>query len=111
MHRVLNKSSLKKDKKSIDYLGCSVIHFEAFIASKMTEGMTFENIHYDHIKPVKAFNLDNEEEFLQCCHYTNFQPLLAKDNASKSGKWTEIDEAFWKEHICGKEYIPIYMPV
>jgi len=77
----------------------------------MTDGMTFDNIQYDHIKPITAFNLDNEEELLQCCHYTNFQPLLAKDNISKSNKWSPHDEAFWKEHICGKEYLPIYMPL
>jgi hypothetical protein len=46
----------------------------------MTDQMTFDNIHYDHIKPVSCFYLDNEEEFLKCCHFTNLQPLLSKDN-------------------------------
>ncbi len=46
----------------------------------MIEGMTFNNIHIDHIKPVSRFNLQNEDEFLDCCHCTNLQPLLALDN-------------------------------
>ena len=38
--------------------------------------MTFDNIHIDHIKPVSKFDLDHEEEFIDCCNYTNLQPLL-----------------------------------
>jgi hypothetical protein len=76
----------------------------------MTEDMSFDNIHYDHIKPIFAFNLENENDLLNCCHYTNFQPLLAIDNLSKSSRWNEEDEIFWKENICKKEYLQLYIP-
>ena len=76
----------------------------------MTTDMTLDNIHYDHIKPVSAFNLEDENDLLSCCHYTNFQPLLARDNLCKSCKWSDEDEEFWKENIYGKEYIPLYFP-
>jgi hypothetical protein len=76
----------------------------------MVEGMTFDNIHIDHIKPIAAFNLENEEEFLDCCHYTNFQPLFAKDNMEKHNKWNEEAEAFWNENIKGKEYFQLFIP-
>jgi hypothetical protein len=69
--------------------------------------MNWKNIHLDHIKPVNAFNLDVENEFLNCCHYTNFQPLLAKDNMSKRAKWSETDEIFWNDNI-RKEFTNIY---
>ena len=108
---LLKQSNLQKTKPSIEYLGCNVEYFRDYISSKMTEGMTFENIHYDHIKPISRFNLDDEEEFLNCCHYTNFQPLLASDNLVKSNKWSDEDEVFWVENICGKEYIPLYIPL
>ena len=72
--------------------------------------MTWENIHIDHIKPVTAFDLDDHEEFLKCCHYSNFQPLLAVDNASKKNRWSEEDNKFWLENITDKEYLPLYMP-
>ena len=76
----------------------------------MIPEMNFDNIHHDHIKPVSSFNLDNEDEFLLCCHYSNFQPLLATDNLVKSDKWSEEDEIFWRENISMKEYKNIYIP-
>jgi hypothetical protein len=45
--------------------------------------MTFNNIHIDHIKPISRFNLKDYNEFLDCCNYTNLQPLLAIDNLRK----------------------------
>jgi hypothetical protein len=75
----------------------------------MVDGMTFENIHYDHIKPVSRFNLDNEEELLKCCNFTNLQPLLAVDNLTKNNKWTAENEAYWNENIIYKpEFQVIY---
>jgi hypothetical protein len=74
----------------------------------MIDGMTIENIHIDHIKPISAFNLENEDEFNSCCHYTNLQPLFAADNGFKSRKWTQENEAFWVNNIKYKEYMPIY---
>ena len=77
----------------------------------MIDGMTFHNIHIDHIKPVSRFNLQNEDEFLDCCHYTNLQPLLSEDNLIKSNKWNDTKEAFWVANIKGKEYLQIYNPL
>ena len=54
--------------------------------------MTWENHgvwHIDHIKPCCQFNLIDEEEQKKCFHYTNLQPLWAKDNLSKGGKYYE----------------------
>ena len=111
IYRIMKQTSIEKTKPSIEYLGCSAEYFHNYIKSKMVEGMTFDNIHYDHIKPVSAFDLHDEDELLNCCHYTNFQPLLATDNLVKSNKWSDADEVFWKENICNKEYLPLYMPL
>lgn len=74
------------------------------------EIMTYENIHIDHIKPISVFNLENEEEFLECCNYTNLQPLLIKDNLEKSNKWNEEKEKYWKENIKNNnKYYEIYL--
>ena len=108
--RIMNLTETQKQKPSIEYLGCSIEYFKNFIQSKMTEEMTFSNIQYDHIKPISKFNLSNIDELLECCHYTNFQPLLEKDNFRKSNKWSEKDELFWQENIKGKEYLKIYIP-
>ena len=109
LHRVLKRSDLSKTKTTIEYLGCSAEHFMEYLKLKMTPDMTIYNIHIDHIKPVSRFNLDDPDEFLDCCHYTNLQPLLAKDNLEKNNKWTKKDEIYWKENIRGLETTEIYL--
>ena len=59
-------------------------YFNDFIAADII--MTWENIEIDHIKPVSKFNLDDEEEFLHCCNYSNLQPLLKSHNLEKYNK-------------------------
>ena len=118
INRCFKSSTLDKNKHSIEYLGCDIDtfinhfnkkieYFHQFIATD--ELMTFDNIHIDHIKPVSKFDLDNEDEFLNCCNYTNLQPLLAKDNMEKSNRWNETNETYWKENIINKEYFEIYV--
>ena len=58
--------------------------------------MTIDNIHIDHIKPVSKFNFENVYE---CCHWSNLQPLLAKDNLKKNNKWSDKDEINWRNNI------------
>jgi len=99
VRRCFNISTLQKINHSIEYLGCDVDTLKLHIQSKMTADMTWENIHYDHIKPVSCFDLDDEDEFLKCCHFTNLQPLLAADNMRLNNTWTEENEVFWHEHI------------
>ena len=65
----------------------------------MTDGMTFDNIHIDHIKPCSKFDLTKEEEKEKCFHYTNLQPLFVKDNLEKANKWCNEDEINLRENI------------
>ena len=108
LRRLFEISNIQKIKHTIEYLGCDSEYFMDYIKCKMTPEMNFNNIHIDHIKPVSKFDLDNHDEFLKCCHFTNMQPLLATDNLEKSNKWTVENEKFWNENIIYKEYMEIY---
>lgn len=78
-----------KSIKTLTLLGCSIEQLKQHLELQFTEGMSWDNYgkwHIDHIKPCDSFNLENQEEQLKCFHYTNLQPLWAKDNLSKSNK-------------------------
>lgn len=82
--------------------GCSVDFLKTYIESKFTVGMNWTNWgnngwHLDHIIPLCSFNLENREEFLKAVHYTNLQPLWAKDNLRKGAKL--IDKGINNENI------------
>ncbi|NDB55226.1 hypothetical protein EB169_05285 [archaeon] len=116
IRRCFKISNLEKTNPSIDYLGCDMKYFMEYFQKKMDLfnkfsdiEMTWDNIHIDHIKPISSFNLDDEDEFLDCCHYTNMQPLLVEINLSKSCKWTDKNEEFWLNNIKGKEYMDLYI--
>jgi hypothetical protein len=97
----IRMSSIIKGKiktgSAVDDLGCSVEYLKAYLESKFYlnsktgETMGWENYgyhgwHIDHIKPLASFDLANREEFLKACHYTNLQPLWAKDHHDKTAK-------------------------
>ncbi len=79
----------QKRRSAIIDLGCSLAELRFFLEGKFVDGMTWENYgkwHVDHIVPLSYFDLQNEEQFKQSCHYTNLQPLWAKDNLSKGNR-------------------------
>lgn len=76
---------------AVDDLGCSIPELKVYLESKFQPGMTWDNWsevgwHIDHIKPLASFDLTDRKQFLEACHYTNLQPLWAKDNLIKSDK-------------------------
>lgn len=89
LRKIFTMKNLEKTKHTIEYLGCTEQEFYDHIIKQMIPGMTFDNIHLDHIKPISKWNLEDEEELRKCCHYTNIQPLFAEDNLSKSDKWDD----------------------
>jgi hypothetical protein len=76
----------EKSEKTIELLGCSIESFRIYIESKFEPGMTWENIHLDHIIPCALFDLTKPEHQKICFHFSNYQPLFAPDNESKGAK-------------------------
>ena len=82
-----------------DLLGCSKKEIRNYLENKFQEGMSWDNYgrygwHIDHIKPCSSFDLSELEEQKKCFHYTNLQPLWARDNLEKGKKITH--EVFLK---------------
>ena len=78
----------------IELVGCTIQELWNHLESLFTEGMTRYNHgrkgwHIDHIKPCSMFDLNDIEQQKECFHYTNLQPLWAKDNLSKGKKTDE----------------------
>lgn len=86
------RNALRGNPRSSDIqslLGCSYSEFREYIQSKFEEGMAWHNFgewHIDHIRPCCSFNLSDPLEQAKCFHYTNMQPLWAKDNLQKHKK-------------------------
>ena len=94
--RSLVKRSVKisGQKRSIEnVLGCSIEFFKIHMEGKFKEGMSWSNHgfngwHIDHIVPLASSN--SKEEALSLCHYSNLQPLWAKDNFQKGSSIPKI---------------------
>jgi hypothetical protein len=91
LRKRINKLVKKKNKSksTLELLGCSLDEFLNHLEELFQDGMSFDNYgkwHIDHILPCSAFDLENSEEQEICFHYTNLQPLWAKENISKSNK-------------------------
>lgn len=80
-----------KSGSAVRDLGCSIEYLKAYLEGQFEPGMTWDNWgrhgwHIDHIVPLAAFDLTDPEQFRQAVHYTNLQPLWAKDNLRKAAK-------------------------
>jgi cobalamin-dependent methionine synthase I len=82
--------ALKKNTKGLktkELLGCSIDELKIYLERKFTEGMNWENYgswHMDHIVPCATFDLRHSDQQKICFHYSNLQPLWAKDNLRKN---------------------------
>jgi len=89
-HRIRNTVTKGyKSASSLKLLGCDIEFFKKHLQKQFTEGMSWDNYgdwHIDHIIPCDSFDLTIPEEQAKCFHYTNCQPLWAKDNIIKGNK-------------------------
>jgi hypothetical protein len=87
-------NAIKNNYKSIftmQLIGCSIDQLKKYLELKFKSGMNWNNYgkygwHIDHIRPCASFDLTKSSEQKRCFHYTNLQPLWAKENLSKGRK-------------------------
>jgi hypothetical protein len=83
----IKRQGWKKDGKTQDILGCDFETFKRHIEKQFTKGMNWDNQgkwHFDHIYPVSLAR--DQKHVIELNHYTNFQPLWAKDNIKKGNR-------------------------
>lgn len=79
-----------KSAPTLLLLGCPVEYLKNHLESLFQSGMSWDNYgdwHIDHIIPCAHFDLTEDEDQKRCFHWTNLQPLWAKDNREKSDKF------------------------
>lgn len=87
----------KRVSRYSELLGCSISEFRAHIEAQFKPGMTWENYgsvwHIDHRRPCARFDLSKPEEQKACFHFTNLQPLWARENIIKGAKAHKLVES------------------
>ena len=72
-------------------VGCSLDELRRHLEGLWQPGMTWQNYgfegwHIDHRKPCASFDLREESQRRECFHYSNLQPLWAKQNFDNRDK-------------------------
>lgn len=96
-----------KSDKTKNLIGCSINKLKEHLEDQFEEGMTWdsrEEWHIDHEIPVSVFDLDDFKQQKVAFHWSNVQPLWAKDNRKKHDKipnlfkGIELDEEFFNRY-------------
>lgn len=83
---------ITKSASTMEMLGCSTEELRRHLELKWRDDMTWGNYggkygwQIDHIVPCASFDLTKEDEQKKCFHFSNLQPLWAKDNRAKGTK-------------------------
>jgi hypothetical protein len=89
LRKAVAARSAKKHNATLALVGCSINYLISHIESQFLPGMSWKNRqkwHLDHIIPLAAFDLTDPQQQAAACHYTNIQPLWARDNHKKGAR-------------------------
>lgn len=78
-----------KTASALDLVGCDIETLLQHLQSQFETDMHWGNFgewHIDHIRPCASFDLTDSIQQAECFHYSNLQPLWAKDNLRKGSK-------------------------
>ena len=93
----LKTAQLPKTKRTLEYLGCTLEFYRAYLQEKFQEGMTWKNRgkgsgtwQIDHVIPLQ-FQREGKKptgkEVETRLHYTNTQPLWTIENMAKGNRF------------------------
>lgn len=82
----LRRQGIKKNVSVMSLIGCSLASLKMHLESLFEAGMSWDNYgewHIDHKIPFARYDLTDSKQVAEACHFSNLQPLWAKDNLSK----------------------------
>jgi hypothetical protein len=89
----LNSKKIRKNNKTIEYLGLDIESYKWYLEQQFEDGMSWDNYgewQIDHIIPL-FYKKDNEDitenTLIDRLHFSNTQPLWRFDNISKSNRF------------------------
>jgi hypothetical protein len=87
--KFLKKKKINKNNTTLELIGCTPKDLKKHIEKQFLPGMSWDNYRYDiwhidHIRPLALAKTMVDIVNLKLMHYTNLQPLWAKDNIKKS---------------------------
>lgn len=91
-------------------VGCPLDELRRHLESLWQPGMTWENYgfdgwHIDHKQPCASFDMSNESDRRQCFHYSNLQPLWAKQNFDKGTRICQSVDSCESGSACTKALV------
>lgn len=87
---LIKRSGMSTPFHTDELIGCTKEILMHHIESQFKLGMSWENKgqwEIDHIRPCASFDLTDPAQQKRCFHYSNLQPLWAKDNHIKHDHW------------------------
>lgn len=88
--RAALKGGAEKVAATKELLGMGLKEFRIYIQGQFLSGMTWENYgpvwHVDHVRPCASFDFLDSEQQRECFHWSNLQPMFAKENLQKGTK-------------------------
>jgi hypothetical protein len=81
-----------KDNTTFELIGCTYEKLKNYLEKQFSDGMTWDNYgikgwHVDHKKPCASFDLSDPKQQKECFHFSNLQPMWAKDNLLKRDRY------------------------
>ncbi len=79
----------RAEDTELDKVNCSVRQVKKWFKFQFQEGWDFtdnKKWNIDHVVPLSFFDLDNEQEELMACHWSNVRPVEPNENRRKSDK-------------------------
>jgi hypothetical protein len=101
----LNGKGVGKADKTFNQVECTPDELLAYLSDQLRDGDDLVSMRIDHIFPMDAYNVTDDESQANMMHWSNMQPLTAFENSTKSNKLptkamaAKVDPICWPDGI------------